>query len=91
MPSKSKFPSNPTANDVRTALGLPVQRGQLSQAHIDAYNKGKRANKRYVRGAGVAQRQARTEARAALVAQGVAGKRGPLSAAAKESLAQSKG
>lgn len=91
---KPTLPTNPTATDVRARLGLPLnQRGQLSQAHIDAYNKGKRAEKRYVRGAsGVASAQAKAEAKAAreaLAASGVkVGTRGPLP---KVSVAQPKG
>lgn len=81
--AKPTLPTNPTAADVRARLGLPVQRGQLKQAEIDQYNKGKRAEKRYVRGAsGVASAQAKAEAKAAreaLAASGVkVGTRGPL-------------
>lgn len=77
--AKSKFPTNPTASVVRQALGLPAQRGQLKQSEIDAYNKGKRAEKRYVRGAGVKAKAQRAEHREALRAKGVAvGQRGPL-------------
>lgn len=76
--AKSTLPTNPTADVVRSALGLPVKRGKLAQADIDAYNKGKRAEKRYVPGVGVRNAAERTATRARLVAEGKAGRRGPL-------------
>lgn len=80
---RSTLPTNPTAAQVRAALGLPSQRGQLSQAHIDAYNKGKRGPKRYVRGNTNTAKAERAAHRQALREAGVAvGKRGPLSKAA---------
>lgn len=89
--SKSVLPTNPTAAQVRAALGLAPTRGQLSEAVIAQYNKGKRQDKRYVRGAGVRAKAEGQAVRADLVKQGLAGKRGPLSAAAREALAQPKG
>lgn len=91
--AKSTLPTNPTASQVRAALGLPVTRGQLSEAVIAQYNKGKRANKRYVRGAGVRQTaEAKATAKAsreALRASGVkVGTRGPLP---KATVSQPKG
>ena len=77
--AKSTLPTNPTASQVRTALGLPTNvRGKLSQATIAEYNKGKRANKRYVPGVGVRNAAERKATRADLVSKGLAGKRGPL-------------
>jgi hypothetical protein len=90
----AKNPVRPTAAHVRAALGLPSnQRGQLSEADIARYNKGKRADRRYVRGqsrALVSEAKAAAKAqREALRAAGVAvGERGPLPKAA---LAQTKG
>lgn len=82
--SKSTLPTNPTAAQVREALGLPVQRGQLSEAHIAQYNKGKRGPKRYVRGNTNAAKAQTKAQREALRASGVAvGKRGPLSKSAQ--------
>lgn len=87
--AKSVLPTNPTAAQVRAALGLPAQRGKLSQAVVDQYNKGKRANKRYVPGQGRRNKADAVATREALRAQGVAvGARGPLPKAA---LAQTKG
>lgn len=76
--AKSTLPVNPTAGQVRAALGLPVRKGKLSQARIDEYNKGKRADKRYVPGVGVRNAAERKAERARLVAAGLAGRRGPL-------------
>jgi hypothetical protein len=91
--AKSVNPTNPTAAQVRAALGKPSTRGVLSKADIAAYNKGKRGNKRYVPGAGVRQAAERQAERAALREAGLLGEkaRGPLSKAAKEFLAQRKG
>lgn len=89
--SKSTLPVRPTAAQVRAALGKAPVRGNLSDADIAAYNKGKRANKRYVRGNTRAAKVEGQAVRATLQAQGLAGKRGPLSAAAKQALAQPKG
>jgi len=85
--SRSILPTNPTAAQVRAALNLPVQRGQLSEAHIAEYNKGKRGPKRYVRGnTNVAKAQTQAQ-RQALRESGVTvGKRGPLSKAAQAAL-----
>lgn len=92
MSKRSVLPTNPTASQVREALGLPSnRRGVLSQAEVAAYNKGKRANKRYVPGNSGKAAAANKAQRAALVEAGVAGKRGPLGKAAKEYLAQPKG
>lgn len=92
MSKRQTLPTRPTATQVREAMGLPTNvRGNLPQSVVDAYNKGKRAEKRYVRGN---SRSAAAEAKAqrqALVEAGVAGKRGPLGKAAKEFLAQPKG
>jgi len=77
--AKATLPTNPTASDVRTALGLPSGvRGKLSQSAIATYNKGKRANKRYVPGATGRAKAERTAVRARLVAEGKAGLRGPV-------------
>lgn len=65
-------------------------RGRLHPEVIADHNK-RRRTVTYTTGAGVAASRARSEARAALVAQGLAGARGPLSKAAKASLATSKG
>lgn len=66
-------------------------RGRLHPEAIKAFNKGRKAHRRYVLGAtkaSVAQRKAQREA---LVKAGVeVGKRGPLNAAAKEALASVK-
>lgn len=91
--AKSTLPTNPTAAQVREALGLPAQRGRLSAEVVARYNKGKRANKRYTQGQSgrVASetKAERTAAREALRAQGVkVGARGPLP---KVSQAQPKG
>ena len=92
MSKRNVLPTNPTATQVRQALGLPTNvRGNLSQSVIDQYNKGKRADKRYVRGNTKTAKAARDAQRATLVAAGVAGKRGPLGAKAREFLAQPKG
>jgi hypothetical protein len=87
MSKRSILPTNPTAAQVRQALGLPSKRGQLSEAHIAEYNKGKRADKRYVRGnTNVAKAQTQAQ-RQALRESGVTvGKRGPLSKAAQAAL-----
>ena len=91
--AKATLPTNPTAAQVRASLGLPVQRGQLSEAVIAQYNKGKRANKRYTRGqsgtVAAAAKAERAAQRDTLRAQGVAvGTRGPLP---KVALSQPKG
>jgi hypothetical protein len=83
MSKRSTLPTNPTASQVRAALGLPSKRGQLSEAVIAEYNKGKRGEKRYVRGNTNAAKAATAAQRQALREAGVAvGKRGPLSKAA---------
>lgn len=91
--SKSTFPAKPTAAQVREALGIPTnRRGVLSVAEVAAYNKGKRADKRYVPGNTRAHVEATKAQREAAAKAGVfVGQRGPLSNAAKEFLGQSKG
>lgn len=92
MSKRSVLPTNPTATQVREALGLPTDvRGNLSAEVVAQYNKGKRAEKRYVPGNTKRAKAARDEQRASLRAQGLAGERGPLSKAAREALAQPKG
>lgn len=91
MSKRSVLPTNPTAAQVREALGLPAKRGALSRAEVAAYNKGKRAEKRYTPGNTRRASADRTAQRAALVEAGVAGQRGPLSRKAQEYLAQPKG
>lgn len=88
--SKSTFPARPTAAQVRAALGKEPKRGALSAEDIAAYNKGKRAEKRYTPGNSRVAAAENKAQRKALVEAGVAGKRGPLGTAAKEYLAQSK-
>lgn len=69
----------------------PGARGRLHPEVEQDHNKRRRGVV-YVLGPNTRDAQkARTEARAALVAKGLAGRRGPLSAKAKETLAQSKG
>jgi len=104
--SKSTLPVRPTAAQVRAAVaanpkavaGLSERgvhnlnsRGRLGAEVMDAYNKGKRPEKRYVVGNTKAAKADREAVRATLRAQGLAGQRGPLSKAAKEALAQPKG
>lgn len=104
--SKSTLPVRPTASQVRAAVkanpkavaGLSERalhnlnsRGRLGAEVVDAYNKGKVSAKRYVVGNTKAAKAEREAQRATLRAQGLAGQRGPLSAAAKAVLAQPKG
>lgn len=65
-------------------------RGRLHPEVIAAYNKGRKPERQYALGAGKAVKAQAQERRAAAIAMG-AGKRGPLPAHVRESLAQSKG
>lgn len=66
-------------------------RGRLHPDAIKAFNKGRKAHRRYVLGASRSAVQTRKAQREALVKAGVSvGKRGPLNAAAKEALASVK-
>lgn len=67
-------------------------RGRLHPQAIKRFNKGRRPERQYVLGATKAATEQRHAQREALVQAGVTvGKRGPLSKAAKQALAQSKG
>lgn len=67
----------------------PGARGRLHPQAIKVYNKGRKPERQYVLGAGrVVKEQAATLREQAQAAG--AGRRGPLSAAVKETLAQSK-
>jgi hypothetical protein len=72
---------------------LPGARGLLHADVETDYNKGRKADRQYVRGAAATAREANQAQRKALKAAGLLGAkaRGPLSPAAKEFLAQSKG
>lgn len=61
-------------------------RGQLPQVAIEDYNRGVKPERQYVRGQGLAVKADKQAQRAALVKQGLAGKRGPLSKAAQDHL-----
>jgi hypothetical protein len=66
-------------------------RGRLHPDAIKAFNKGRKAHRRYVLGASSAAKAQVKAQREALVKAGVpVGKRGPLNAAAKEALASVK-
>lgn len=106
MSKSTVLPVRPTAAQVRASVkanpkavaGLSEKakanldsRGRLGAEVMDAYNKGKRPEKRYVVGNTKAAKAEREATRATLRAQGLAGQRGPLSKAAKEALAQPKG
>lgn len=65
-------------------------RGRLSPKAIARFNKGRRPNRRYALGnSGVVKSETRAQ-RQALIDAGLAGKRGPLSKAAKASLSTPK-
>ncbi len=66
----------------------PNARGVLHPGVVAKFNKGRKPGRQYVPGAGKAQTAAVRELRTALIAEGKAGKRGPLS---KEVLAALKG
>lgn len=68
-------------------------RGRLADEVVAAFNKGKRAEKRYAQGNSRKAAALTAAERASLQAAGLAGKRGPLSKAAKAHLrnVQSKG
>lgn len=100
MPTKPR-PTRPTALMVRQfgqanperfahltdkAQHTLVSRGQLHQSVIDTYNKGVKPERQYVRGQSKAVKADTAEARKGLIESGLAGKRGPLSKAAQESL-----
>ncbi|HWV45310.1 MAG TPA: hypothetical protein VN039_04655 [Nitrospira sp.] len=99
--AKSSRVTRPTAKDVRAfAAAHPerfstlsersqhtlVSRGQLAQDVIDTYNKGVKPERQYVRGQSGAVKGERMALRHSLIEKGLAGKRGPLSKAAQESL-----
>lgn len=65
-------------------------RGRLHPEAVKVHN-SRRRTRQYVLGASGEQAAAAKALRADLVSKGLAGKRGPLPAATKESLAQSKG
>lgn len=65
-------------------------RGKVHPEAIKVHN-SRRRTRQYVVGATKAETAARKEQRQALIEKGLAGKRGPLPKAVKESLAQSKG
>lgn len=104
--SKSTLPSRPTAAQVRAAVKAnPAlveslsekarhtldSRGRMHGEVIAAYNKGKRAEKRYSLGNTASAKAQTAAARAKAVEAGLTGTRGPLSRAARESLSQPKG
>lgn len=61
-------------------------RGRLHKEAIKRYNKGRKADRQYVLGAGTVANAERKAQRSALVAKGLAGTRGPLSKAAQVSV-----
>lgn len=63
-----------------------VSRGQVAQAAIKVFNRGKKAHRVYKPGQGGVVKANRAAQRSDLVARGLAGKRGPLSKAAQDSL-----
>ena len=65
-------------------------RGRLHPQAVKVHN-SRRRTRQYVLGASGAEAAARKAERATLVEKGLAGRRGPLSKAAKETLSQSKG
>lgn len=100
--AKSTRITRPTAKDVRAfyaantartekfserARHTLVSRGQLAQSVIEDYNKGVKPERQYVRGQSSAVKSDRLAVRKSLIEKGLAGKRGPLSKAARESLA----
>lgn len=106
MSKKSTLPVRPTANQVRAAVKSDPRhastlsdkalhnlnsRGRLGAEVVGFYNKGKVSGKRYVTGNTKAAKVEAQTTRANLREQGLAGKRGPLSKAAKAALAQNKG
>lgn len=97
-----------TAAEVRTALRTSGKAASLSEAAqatvaegargrlhpeaIKAFNKGRKAHRRYVLGAGSQVKAQAVAARAAAAEAGIpVGKRGPLPKAAKVALGQVKG
>lgn len=66
-------------------------KGRLHREAIAKFNKGRKEHRRYVLGATTKHVEVTAKERAALRKVGLAGERGPLSASAKEYLAQSKG
>ena len=65
-------------------------RGKVSPEAIKKFNVKRRKDRRYVVGASSAVKAQAKAQRSALIEQGLAGKRGPLSKAAKAALAQPK-
>lgn len=63
-------------------------RGRLHPEVIKGYNKGRKADRQYVLGASGEVAEQRKATRAALVEQGLTGKRGSLSAKAQDALAK---
>lgn len=63
-----------------------VSRGQLAEEVIADYNKGVKPERQYVRGQSGQVKADRLAVRASLIEKGLAGKRGPLSKTAQESL-----
>ena len=64
----------------------PGARGALHSGVVRKFNKGRKPERQYVQGATKAHSTATSAQRATLVAQGLAGKRGPLSKAALAAL-----
>lgn len=61
-------------------------RGQVADAAITVFNRGKKAHRKYVRGQGLVKKGERAAQRADLISRGLAGQRGPLSKVAQDAL-----
>lgn len=63
-----------------------VSRGQVAHAAIAVFNRGRKAHRKYTPGQGAVKKSDRAAQRADLISRGLAGKRGPLSKVAQDSL-----